>query len=181
MGISGRLIALTLFLGVVQIDIAQRSGVRQNAASCLCKDGTYSHDVTRSMACTNHGGIKRWYVAKQSASGGGSALSRQDSTNTSKAHSLQEATAKTASESAIPPATIPASVASAPRVSGGDTNAPLRVPGGTPDLVWLDASNVVYYCYGAERYGIGTSGNYMNESEAIAKGAHGFMGKSCSK
>jgi len=177
---SARLIAFALFGVVCHLCVAQASGSRPSGATCLCKDGTYSRNVKRSKACVGHSGVKDWYAVEKTT-GGGSTNSRQDSTDTSKAHSLQEGAAKTASESATPPATIPSSVASAPQPSDGGAKTPLRVVGGAPDLVWLATPSATYYCYGAELYGIGTAGKYMNESEAIAKGAHSSLGKNCSK
>ena len=47
------------------------------------------------------------------------------------------------------------------------------------DKVWVNLKSKVYHCPGDKYYGKTKKGEYLSESEAVAKGFHAEGGKAC--
>ena len=124
-------------------------------ATGICKDGTYSMAAAKSGACAGHKGVQSWYAGAPAP----------------------------AANPAPAPASTPAPAASPSSAKGPAAAATARtaVPGGAPNLVWLNTASNVYHCYGDTYYGKTKQGAYITEADAKAKGAHGERGKLCSK
>ena len=56
-----------------------------------------------------------------------------------------------------------------------------QAPGGGPGQVWVNSASHVYHCPSDRWYGKTKSGEYMSESDAIAKGNRADHGKACQK
>lgn len=153
-----------LTAGVVMAQATPPAGAPAGATG-QCKDGTYWTGATKRGACHGHKGVQDWY------GGSGSAA---------------PATAAPAATAAAPaPAPAAAAPAAAAPAATAHKGAPAptmaQAPGGGPGLVWVNTASKVYHCPTDKWYGKTKSGEYLSESDAIAKGNHADHGKSCSK
>ncbi|HVT33120.1 MAG TPA: DUF3761 domain-containing protein [Rhodanobacteraceae bacterium] len=131
-------------------------------ATGLCKDGSYYSGESKRGACRGHKGVKEWYGATKTAT-------------------------PVAAPASVPaPASAPvAPVAKAP--ASGAMSSPTRsipaasspAPGGGNGKVWVNTSSKVYHCAGDRYYGATKTGEYMSESDAVAKGNRPAHGKAC--
>jgi hypothetical protein len=136
-------------------------------ATGLCKDGSYWTGATKRGACHGHKGVQDWYA------GTGSAAPAATST------AAPAAAAPAAAAPAPAPAAAPAQTA--PTTKGSPAPSVAQAPGGGPGLVWVNSASKVYHCPTDRWYGKTKAGEYMSESDAIAKGNHADHGKACSK
>lgn len=153
-------------------------------ATGLCKDGTYSTDVSRSGACRGHHGVKEWYTSPEpppTSSGPESAQptpppppAAEAPSPTTQVRTQSQEAAKSAGQSGVPPPTQ--SIKEGPAANAADASA---APGGGPDRVWLNPGSHIYHCPGSRFYGKTKKGAYMTEDEAKAKGAHRAPGEVC--
>ena len=133
-------------------------------SSGQCKDGSYTSTATKRGACKGHKGVKEWYAASDSKSA-----------KASKTEAKAEAAAPAAAAAPVAAAAAPAT---APKKSMGWTKpAAAAAAGGGPGMVWVNGK--VYHCSGDKWYGKTKHGEYMNEADAKAKGAHPEHGKVC--
>jgi hypothetical protein len=123
------------------------------AATGMCKDGTSTSAVSKSGACSGHGGVKEWYGAAGS-------------------------TAAPAPMSKAAPA-APAAPAAVPAKAGSYTPPATPAPGGGQGQVWVNKPSKVYHCPGDQWYGKTKDGAYMSEANAVAQGYRADHGKSC--
>lgn len=138
----------------------------QAGSTGLCKDGSYTTAPTKRGACRGHKGVKEWYGGDSTA-----------------AAAAKPATASTPSTPAIPvspPATTRTPTAPTAASAPPATNRTLA-PGGGMGKVWVNTETKVYHCPSDRYYGRTKQGEYMTESEAIAKGDHAAHGKACSQ
>lgn len=155
MKISLAMIALTAGLTFSAHGFAQTAPATAPAGtSGLCKDGSYSSGTTKKGACSNHGGIKDWYVKAPGAS--------------------------PAAMAAAPAAPAPAVAAAAASPTKTPSLPTTAAAGGGPGKVWVNANSKTYHCSGSKWYGTTKAGSYMTESAAKAAGNHADHGKACS-
>jgi hypothetical protein len=131
-------------------------------ATGLCKDGSYFTGAEKKGACRGHKGVQDWY-----------------------GEAAQAAPAKPAAPMPAPPApapkmtpAAPAPMAVAPKAS---TLPATAAAGGGNGKVWVNTETKVYHCPDDRYYGKTKQGEYMSESDAIAKGSHASHGKACAK
>ena len=145
------------WLGLAGLAEAQAPADAPAGSTGQCKDGSYWSGATKKGACRGHKGVQTWYATEASGS----------------------AAASPSAPAAAPAApAAPATAASAKAVPGPAATA---APGGGPGLVWVNSSSKVYHCPTDKWYGKTKSGEYMSESDALAKGNHADHGKACSK
>ena len=134
----------------------------------LCKDGSYYNGDTKKGACRGHKGVKEWYGAAA-------------------ASAAPAAPPMPAPAPKLAPAPMPAP---APSSTPTATHAPTppaapetrtAAAGGGNGKVWLNTETKVYHCPNDRYYGKTKQGEYLSESAAIAKGAHGSHGKACTQ
>jgi Protein of unknown function (DUF3761) len=146
-------------------------------ATGLCKDGTYWTGATKRGACHGHKGVQDWYA--------GSSNSAPAATSTATPAAAAPAATKNAPAPAATPAAAPAPAPvpaqTAPSTKGSPASTVQQAPGGGPGLVWVNTASKVYHCSTDRWYGKTKSGEYMSESDAIAKGNHADHGKACGK
>ena len=140
-------------------------------ATGLCKDGSYWTGATKRGACHGHKGVQDWYAGT-----GGAAPAA-----TSTAAPAAAAPAATTAAAAPAPAPAAAPAQAAPSTKGSPAPSVVQAPGGGPGLVWVNSASKVYHCPTDRWYGKTKAGEYMSESDAIAKGNHADHGKACSK
>lgn len=157
--------AAGLLLGTASL--AQAPSGAPAGSTGQCKDGSYWTGATKQGACRGHHGVQTWYGAADTSGGA--------------AAPAPAAAAPAASAPAAAPAVAPA--ASTKSSSGTKSSGPAATaaPGGGPGLVWVNSSSKVYHCPTDRWYGKTKSGEYMSESDAIAKGNHADHGKACGK
>jgi hypothetical protein len=134
-----------------------------SGATGLCKDGTYYTGATKKGACHGHKGVKTWF-AEAAPAGAAPAVS---------AASPAVAQAAAGSVAAGGSAAAQAKIAQTPA-------AATSTPGGGPDKVWVNTTSKVYHCQADKWYGKTKQGEYMTESDAVAKGFRAEHGKACS-
>jgi hypothetical protein len=142
----------------------------------LCRDGSYWTGATKRGACRGHKGVQDWYAGAGSASDASSAAAPAAATP---APAAAAPAAPVAAAPAAAPAPPPAPAAPvAPKASSTPAAA---APGGGPGQVWVNSASHVYHCPSDRWYGKTKSGEYMSESDAIAKGNRADHGKACQK
>ena len=169
---SFSLSAVGVFLSLSAL--AQAPAGAPAGATGLCRDGTYSNATSKRGACSGHQGVQSWFANSSAAQTWASA----------QAAPAQAAAPATAAAPAAPSSTPAASVspsASPPTQTTHVASAPTgtQAPGAAPGLVWVNSSTHVYHCPSDPYYGKTKNGNYMTESDALAKGAHPDHGKAC--
>jgi hypothetical protein len=135
----------------------------------LCNDGSYSIAAKKQGACRGHKGVKDWYGVSAS-----STAPSIPGLTTTKTPPAKPATSPMPASS-MPAATAPN--ASAP--AGAMTSTKTAAPGGGAGKVWVNSATKVYHCQGDRYYGTTKAGEYMSESDAVAKGNRAAKGKSC--
>jgi len=170
---SIKLITAAAGLLLATASLAQAPADAPAGSTGQCKDGSYWTGPTKQGACRGHHGVQTWYAAAGSS---GSAAAPA---------AAAPAAAPAASAPAPAPAAAPAAPAATSKSSASGTKssgpAATAAPGGGPGLVWVNSSSKVYHCPTDRWYGKTKSGEYMSESDAIAKGNHADHGKACSK
>jgi hypothetical protein len=134
----------------------------------LCNDGSYSIAAKKQGACRGHKGVKDWYGV--SASSTAPSIPGLTTTKTPPAKSAS---------STMPASSAPAASGAMKSATPAATKAP--APGGGAGKVWVNTSTKVYHCAGDRFYGTTKDGEYMSESDAVAKGARAAHGKKCSE
>lgn len=158
---------LTAALGVSTADAKAPPASAASGSTGQCKDGTYTDAASKSGACSGHKGVKQWYDAAAPASA--------STATPAPAPAPAPAPKPTAAPAPAPmPSSAPAP-APKPRVAQAQPQA----AGGGPGMVWVNSSSKVYHCQGTKYYGATKHGEYMSESDAIAKGNHADHGKAC--
>lgn len=134
--------------------IAATAGAKPADATGLCRDGTYFTGAEKKGACRGHKGVKDWYGA-----------------------------AAAPAKPAPPPAPAPKMAPAAPMapMAPAPNASTMPAAGGGNGKVWVNTETKVYHCPDDRYYGKTKQGEYMSESEAIAKGSHASHGKSCAK
>jgi len=135
-------------------------------ATGLCNDGSYYSGENKKGACRGHKGVKEWYGATTAAAPAPAPKSAPAATPAPTSPPAVATTPKPA------PAAMPAS---RPAATPSSTPA----PGGGNGQVWVNTSTKVYHCQGDRYYGTTKQGEYMSESDAVAKGDHPAHGKKC--
>ena len=125
----------------------------------LCKDGSYTTAATKKGACSDHGGVKKWY---------GKAAASKKTAKKEAAASKETASRKETSAREEP--------ASRPMPSARNE---MPAAGGGAGKVWVNTDSHVYHCSGDRWYGKTKKGEYMSESDAKAKGNRADHGKAC--
>ncbi len=163
--------AAGLLLGTASL--AQAPSGAPAGSTGQCKDGSYWTGATKQGACRGHHGVQSWYGA---AGPSGSAAAPA-------AAAAAPAASAPAPAAAAAPVAAAAPAASTKSSSGTKSSGPsaTAAPGGGPGLVWVNSSSKVYHCPTDRWYGKTKSGEYMSESDAIAKGNHADHGKACGK
>jgi hypothetical protein len=138
-------------------------------ATGLCKDGTYYTGENKKGACRGHKGVQDWYGATAAAAAPAAAPAAKPSASMP--------AAPVAPPAAAPKAAAPS--AAAPATAAPETRAPAA--GGGNGKVWVNTESKVYHCADDRYYGKTKQGEYMSESDAIAKGAHASHGKACAQ
>ena len=151
----------------------------------LCNDGTYWTGATKAGACRGHKGIKTWFAADASkpaaAAKPAPAATPAPAAAAKPAPVPKPASTPAPAMSAKPaPAAAPAPAPAASSKKMPEPNA-TAAPGGGPGMVWVNTKTLVYHCPGDRYYGKTKDGQYMSEKDAMAKGAKGSRGSTCSK
>lgn len=181
-------VALVLSLAGTSLGYAQPP----SGATGECKDGTYTSATTERGACSDHGGVKRWYGTGNTPTGtqpqppSGATGQCKDGTYTS-ATTERGACSKHGGvkqwygtgNTTNPPSQSGTSGGST-TTSGNTPTGTQPAPGGGPGKVWVNTSTHVYHCANDQWYGKTKRGMYMSESDAIAKGNRPSHGQRCS-
>jgi hypothetical protein len=147
----------------------------------LCKDGTYWTGATKRGACHGHKGVQDWYAASGSSAPAAAATAAPAAAAPAATKAAPAPAAAPAATPASAPAPAPVPAQTAPTAKGGPAPTVAQAPGGGPGMVWVNSASKVYHCPTDKWYGKTKSGEYMSESDAIAKGNHADHGKACSK
>lgn len=132
----------------------------------LCKDGTYYSGDTKKGACRGHKGVKDWYGPVAGSAAAAPAA-------------MPAAAAPAAAAPKMAPAPMPARPAAPTAAAPAASSAPAA--GGGNGKVWVNTETKVYHCQDDRYYGKTKQGEYMSETDALAKGDHASHGKACSK
>lgn len=160
-----RIISLIASLTLASVSVAQSPATAPAGSTGLCRDGSYWTGATKQGACRGHKGVQDWYGAASSATAATTAPA-----------SAVVAPSPTAAPAA-PTVSTPAPTPAAPKASG---SAPVAAaPGGGAGKVWVNNASHVYHCPTDRWYGKTKAGQYMSESDAIAKGNRADHGKAC--
>jgi len=145
-------------------------------ATGLCKDGTYYTGENKKGACHGHKGVKEWYGAATPSKTTAASPSATPAPATMPAQTFPKPTPTTMPNANTP--TTGTQTGSRGTMPGGTTPTPAA--GGGTGKVWVNTSSKVYHCQGDRYYGATKEGEYMSESDAVAKGNRPAHGKSCS-
>ena len=168
---SIKLISGAAGLLLAAASLAQAPSEAPAGSTGQCKDGSYWTGPTKQGACRGHHGVQTWYG---SAGSSGSAAAPA-------AAAPAAAATPAAASAAVPAAPAAASTKCLPSATKASGPAATAAPGGGPGLVWVNSSTKVYHCPTDRWYGKTKSGEYLSESDAIAKGNHADHGKACSQ
>ena len=154
----------------------------------VCNDGSYWTGASKMGACRGHKGVKTWFGASTAAPAPAPAAkttapASKPASTPAPAMAAKPAPAPAKSTMATPaPAPAPMAPAAAPaKTKAMPAPAANAAPGGGPGMVWVNTPTNVYHCYGDRYYGKTKEGKYMSEKDAIAAGAKGARGATCSK
>ena len=166
------LVVCGLLVSGLGVAVAQAPAGAPAGSTGICKDGTYSTAPSKSGACSGHKGVQTWYSATPAATPAPAAPPAP----------VSKAAAGAATPIVKPtPAATAATTPAAAKGPAAEAATKTAVPGGAPNLVWVNTASNVYHCYGTTYYGKTKAGAYMTEADAIAKKAHGERGQTCSK
>lgn len=140
---------------------AQASAGAPAGSTGLCKDGSYTSNVTKKGACAGHKGVKDWFTAAPPMTAASKPSANGMPSKVGPSRSATTATTKTTESSVGSPSTAVA-------------------PGGGAGKVWVNTESKVYHCVGTRYYGKTKQGEYMTEAQAKAAGARADHGKPCS-
>jgi hypothetical protein len=141
------------------------AGPKPANATGLCKDGTYFTGAEKKGACRGHKGVQDWYGAAAASA-------------PAKPAAPMPAAPAPAPKMTPPTPAAPAPMAPAPKAPSLPATA---AAGGGNGKVWVNTESKVYHCPDDRYYGKTKQGEYMSESDAIAKGSHASHGKACAK
>lgn len=144
-----------------------------SGATGLCKDGSYWTGATKRGACHGHKGVQDWYA-------GSAGSAAPAATSAAAPAAAAPAAAAPVATAAPAPAPVPAQTTPTPP-KGSPAPTVQQAPGGGPGMVWVNSASKVYHCPTDKWYGKTKAGEYMSESDALAKGNHADHGKACSK
>jgi hypothetical protein len=150
-------------------------------ATGLCKDGSYWTGATKRGACHGHKGVQDWYASSSSSAPAATSTATPAAAAPAATKNAPAPAATAAAPAATPAAPAPAPAQTAPATKGSPASTVQQAPGGGPGLVWVNTGTKVYHCSTDRWYGKTKSGEYMSESDAIAKGNRADHGKACSK
>ena len=170
---SIQVIAMVAGVMMAGASVAQAPAAAPAGSTGMCRDGSYWSGATKKGACRGHKGVQDWYGGTDSGSAAAGAAAAP-AAPAAPAPAMKPA----APAAAAPAAAAPAAMAPAAKSS---TMPAAAAPGGGPGLVWVNTSSKVYHCPSDKWYGKTKNGQYMSESDALAKGNHADHGKACSK
>ncbi len=127
-------------------------------ATGLCKDGTAWTGDSKRGACRGHKGVKEWYADTQPA---------------------VPATTPAATQAAPPQTSAVAAPTAAPAVQAPAPASQASAPVAGSGKVWVNTNSKIYHCEGTKFYGKTKAGEYMDESQAQAKGFVANRKKTC--
>ncbi len=158
---------LSLLLASLMLSLSSAAALPQAPTGApagttgICKDGTFSSAAVKAGACSGHKGVKTWIGTAAAAT---------------------PVTAAAPATSAKPPVPVAKPVAAASAAPAASVKAmPAMAAGAAPDKVWVNAESKVYHCPGTKYYGTTKKGEYMSETDALAKGNRADHKKACAK
>ncbi len=164
---------LSLLLASLMLSLTSAAALAQAPAGApagttgVCKDGTFSSAAVKAGACSGHKGVKTWMGATAAVTPATTATPAK-------------AAVPAAKPAAVAPAT-PAVPAIPPTSATGTKAKPAMAAGAAPDKVWVNSESKVYHCPGTKYYGTTKKGEYLTETDALAKGNRADHKKACSK
>jgi len=142
-------------------------------ATGQCNAGTWYTGTTKKGACRGHRGVKEWFGPANPVPTPASAPAPMPASPAPRPAPPAAVPGAPSSPAATAPhAGMPAALNPANRT---------QAAGGGAGKVWLNTESKVYHCQNDEWYGKTKQGEYVSESDAVAKGAHAAHGKACSK
>jgi hypothetical protein len=145
-----------------------------------CNDGSWYSGATKKGACHGHKGVKEWYGADDSAAM--KSATPATPTTTPAPATMPPQTFPKSTPQSMPNAQTPTAgtqTGTRPTLPGGTSPKPAAAGGGA-GKVWVNSTSKVYHCPNDRYYGTTKNGEYMSESDAVAKGNRPAHGKGCS-